>query len=174
LLGVDNNKHFNFGGSVGYNLTKNVTILGDFTYFQGGSAPASNYLPGAPGTVNGNYQQYGFAVRQAIVHTKTVVPYFVVGYGFARMTAGGSYTSTINGPIGSASATSNGDYLGFGGGASIYLGKGFGVRPEIRYEPLKLPFPGLLFNQNIAVVTGSIFYQSGGKSGTKKTSAPKN
>jgi len=174
LTGIDNNKHINYGGSVGYNLSRDLTILGEFSYFQAGSVPASDLLPGATGTVKGNYQQYGGAVRQAIVRSKTVVPYLTASYGYARLTTYALVEPYYDDFTGVTSATNNGDYFGFGGGASIYLGKGFGLRPEFLFEPLKLPIPGMLIGQNLAVITGSVFYQFGGKRGTKKAAAPKN
>jgi hypothetical protein len=168
LTGVDGNKHINFGATAGVNLSSSITVCGEYGYLPMGSAPASQYVSGVTGSVNGDYQQFGGAARLNLGSSKHIVPYGVVSFGYARLSAGASVTVAGAGS-GSGSASLNGDYVGFGGGASIYLGKGVGVRPDFRYERQVFYSAGTSAGQNVALVTGSLFYQWGGHGKKKQT-----
>ncbi len=164
LTGVDNNKHINFGGSFGFNPSSRATILAEYSYLPMGSVSASS--GGTSASVNGDYQQFGAAGHFNLGSAKTVVPYALVAFGYARCTAGLTVSVSGSGSA-SGSGSLNGDYIGFGGGASIFFGKGFGLRPEFRYERQDFYVSGQSLSQNVALGTTSLFYQFGGK-GKKK------
>ena len=78
LTGVDGNKHVNFGATAGFNLSRNITVLGEYSYLPMGSAPASEFVSGVTGSVSENYQQFGGAARFNLGSSKHFVPYAVV------------------------------------------------------------------------------------------------
>jgi hypothetical protein len=168
LTGVDGNKHINFGGSAGANISPGVTVFGEFLYLPMGSISASSVIgvSGVGGSGSGNYQQYGGGARFNFASSKVVVPYAVAAFGYARESA--NATVTYQGQSGSASASLNGDYVAFGGGANVYFGKGFGVRPEFRYERQEFYSGGQSAGQNVVLASGSLFYQFGGGEKKKK------
>jgi hypothetical protein len=143
--------HF-FSGSGGYNVTSHITVLGEYK-FDPLVAP-----PGSPFTVHA--QLSGGAARFNFTPSKKVVPYAIVGAGYDRMTA------TIPGLINIA----DGYYVNFGGGASVYCGKHWGIRPELRYERQHATFGPVnqILTSNVVDVSGSFFYQFGGKGKKKK------
>lgn len=156
LTGVDGNKHVNFGASGGVNLTDRVAVVGEYTYLPMGSVSGG----GASGS--GSYQQFGGAARFSLDRSTRVVPYALVAFGYAR----DSEEVSVAG-IGSGSGSLNGDYFGLGGGASIYLSRSLGIRPEFRYERQEFYQNGNSAGQNVALGTVSVFYQWGGRG--KKT-----
>lgn len=146
----DSNHHPNFGGSSGINLSKHIAVVGEYSYqlmspFEG---------------VAFNTQFFGGATRLSFGGNR-VVPYLVLGGGGARLT--GSETGV--------SVSSNGGYFGTGGGVSIFLGRTWGIRPEVRYNYLHLAFEGLTQNANIAQISTGLFFQFGGKSSSKQISS---
>jgi hypothetical protein len=46
LVGIDGNKHVNFGFSGGYNFTHHSTVIGEYNYFSGGSVSAGGVVNG--------------------------------------------------------------------------------------------------------------------------------
>ena len=157
LTGVDGNKHVNFGFSGGYNLTDKITVLGEYSYLPMGSVSASE------GGFSAHLQQLGGAVRFNFLSSKRVVPYAVAGFGYARSSSEDGIT------LGPDIANGNGFYLPFGGGASIYLGHHWGIRPEFRNEFqafYSVPLRGWR-GEYVALGTTSVFYQWGGR-GMKK------
>jgi len=77
----------------------------------------------------------------------------VVGLGFDR----------LNGSESGVSVSANGFYAAVGGGASLYLGKNWGIRPEFRWERQDLTFAGLVSNTNVVMGSASVFFQWGGR-----------
>jgi hypothetical protein len=143
--------HF-FGASGGYNVIPAITVLGEYKY-----DPLGSYNLGV-GPSGVHAQLYGGAVRFNFRPSSKIVPYSVVG--------GGGYRFTVSS---SGSGISiNGSYVNFGGGASVYLGKNWGVRPEVRYERQQFSSEGLNIDANVVVAYGSIFYQWGGTGIAKK------
>ncbi|MDR3737238.1 MAG: outer membrane beta-barrel protein [Acidobacteriaceae bacterium] len=151
LTGIDNKKHVEFGFSGGINLNEYVAVLAEYNYLPQGSETVSGM------SVSGNYQLFGGAVRVAPVKSKRVVPYGVFGFGYARMGAAASFQG-VNG-----SASVNGDYVSFGGGASIYCGQNWGLRPEYRWDRQMYKYYGNDYHQNESRGTIALFYQWGGK-----------
>ena len=137
------------GGSGGYNATPYISILGEYKY-----DPLS--ISGSPVTYYS--QLFGGAARFNFSPSKKIVPYTIVGVGDYRFTASES----------GESVSFNGYYVNFGGGASVYCGKHWGIRPEVRYERQQGTFMGGSIHANVADVSGSIFYQWGGTGKKKK------
>jgi len=130
------------GFSGGANLNQSMTVLGEYNYF---SMPQVQ-------KVNMNMQGYGGAVRFNLATYGRFVPYGVFGGGGARLTGSES----------GVSVTSNGGYFGFGGGANLYLGKNWGIRPEFRYNRFFYTFAGINGNTNVLTATAGLFFQFGG------------
>ena len=137
---------YTLGFSGGANVNQYLTAIGEYNYFS---------MPPVQG-VNFNMQGYGGAVRFNLATKGKVVPYGVFDGGGARLTGSQS----------GVSVTSNGGYFGGGGGASLYLGKNWGVRPEFRYNRYFYTFGGINGNTNVLTATAGVFYQFGGKSKT--------
>ena len=143
--------HF-FSGSGGYNVTPYITALVEYK-FDPLIAP-----PGSPFTVHA--QLSGSAARFNFTPSKKVVPYAIVGVGYNRLNA------SIPGLI----QIADGYYVNFGGGVSYYLGKHWGIRPEVRYERQHATYGPVneILTSNVVDVSGSIFYQFGGTGKKKK------
>ena len=153
LPGADGKNHVNFGASAGVNLTPNISILGEYTYTPMGSLSGVAF----------NSQLFGVATRLNFAPSRRMVPYALVGFGFDR----------LNGSESGVSVSANGSYVAVGGGASIYFGKGWGVRPEFRWERQDLTFAGLYSDTNVIIGTGSVFYQWGGRNPRRPNLAQK-
>ena len=139
----DTNNHPNLGGSFGVNLTNHVAVVGEYKYQL--MAPLDG--------VAFNTQLFGGALRYSFGGHK-VVPYVVLSGGGARLMGSES----------GVTATANGGYFGTGAGASLFLGKHWGIRPEFRYDYLHLSFAGVTQNANITEVSNGLFIQFGGTS----------
>jgi hypothetical protein len=159
LVGVDGNKHINFGGTLGYNFIPSSTLVFEYSYLPMGSVSG----------VNGNYQLLGVADRWNFGGNEKVVPYVVVGFGYARCGA-----SADLGGGATVSAAANGYYAGGGAGASFFLGKNWGIRPEFRYDEQAYSLDGTTTTQNAFRVSGSLFFQFGGQSTSKKKASSGN
>jgi hypothetical protein len=123
LNGVDSKKgHGAFGFTGMYNLTRDVAVGAEYNYLMLGS------LTEGAVTENENLQMYGALARVAIFSNRFVAPYAVLSGGGNRLHASASEGNE------SASASQSGGYISAGGGVSIFLGHGFGIRPEYRYE----------------------------------------
>jgi hypothetical protein len=99
-------------------------------------------------------QIFGGGARFNLTPDKKLVPYGLVTFGGDRLMVTGEPTFT-------------GYYFGVGGGASYYVGKHWGVRPEFRYVRTEFGVGGTGYSANTVSVTGGVFYQWGGR-GTKK------
>jgi hypothetical protein len=147
---ADTNNHPNYGFSTGVNLSSNVAVVGEYTY-----------QPMAPlEGVAFHTQLFGGAVRLSFGGNR-VVPYAMVDGGGARLTGSES----------GVAVSANGGYFGGGGGANIYLGKNWGIRPEFRYNYMRLSISNVSQSVNVAQFTTGFFFQFGGQSSKKKSAA---
>jgi hypothetical protein len=121
LNGVDNNTHASFGASVAKNSGR-TAIAGEYNYLPQGSVTQSGV------TGKENIQQFGAALRLSLTAPARITPYLLVAGGYDRITA----TASADGL--SVSAGQSGGYVGFGGGANLFLTSHFGIRPEFRWE----------------------------------------
>lgn len=138
---------YSYGGSAGYNASENIAVLGEFQFIPEGSYSG----------VTENTQLYGGLLRYSF-GTGNVAPYLLVGGGGSRGSLGAS----------GESVSVNGGYIGFGGGASIFLGKNWGIRPEVRYNDVFFSAGGTTSSARMYQVTGGIFFQFGGESKSAK------
>ena len=143
---------YSYGGSAGYNLSEHTAVLGEFQYIPEGSYSG----------VSANNQLYGGLMRYSFGNGK-VAPYVLVGGGGSRATFA---TSGV-------SLSVSGGYVGFGGGASIFLGKNWGVRPEFRYNDVFYTGGGTTSSARMYQITGGVFFQFGGEQKSKPAS-PRN
>ena len=145
--------HQGYGGSAGINLAKRVTLVGEYSYLSLSSLTAN--VGASNSTTN---ELGGAAVRINFLSDQRIVPYVVIGAGIEH----------VNAKVGSSSVYSdNGYYEAYGGGASIYLTKNIGVRPEFRYD-YELGYTYVFGEpiyayQNVYQFSGSLFFQFGGK-----------
>jgi hypothetical protein len=140
--------HGLYGANGGYNITPSITVLGEYGYvplYSGGGTTLKTQL-------------YGGGVRFNLTPDKKIVPYGVVNVGGDKLSA-----STVGGSV-----SLSGYYFGVGGGASYYVGKNWGVRPEFRYVRPEYSFEGVSHSYNSVAVTGGFFYQWGGTGKKKK------
>jgi hypothetical protein len=143
------NSHQEFGFSGGENLSPSFTVLGEYSYMPMGSYDTVSFIT----------QLAGGGVRFNLGASGKVVPYVLGSGGVDRFT----------GAVGEASASAVGGYVAFGGGASIYLGENWGIRPDFRYERQFISFAGITSNTNVVVGSGAIFFQFGGHGKSAKT-----
>ncbi len=145
---ADTNNHTNYGFSTAYNMSPNFAVVADYTY-----QPMSS-LDG----VAFHTQMFGGAARFSFGGNR-MVPYVVVGGGGAQLTGSES----------GVAVSANGGYFGGGGGAHIYLGKNWGIRPELRYDYMRLSLSGVTQSINASQFTTGFFFQFGGHSPSKKS-----
>lgn len=144
--------HYFVSGSGGYNVTPYITALGEYK-FDPLVTPSGN-------SATWHSQLYGGAARFNFTPSQKIVPYAIVGFGGYRLTAN----------VGSVNENADGYYVNFGGGASVYCGKNWGIRPEVRYERQHATYDPAseTLISNVVDVSGSIFYQFGGTGKNKK------
>jgi len=145
--------HDFYGGSGGYNVTPHVTVLGEYKFDPLVAPPLNPFKL--------HSQLVGSAARINFTPSKKVVPYAIIGAGYDRLTGTLSGTPT---------EYSDGYYVNFGGGASVYCGKNWGIRPELRYERQHSTYgpANETITANVVDVSGSFFYQFGGTGKKKK------
>jgi hypothetical protein len=137
-------------GSSGFNVTPYITALAEYKY---------DPLVAVSGSPDKWHSQLsGAAARFNFMPSKKVVPYAIVGVGYYRLTVSFSGITQV----------ADGYYVNGGGGASIYFGPHWGIRPEIRYERQHATYGSQIITSNVADESVSIFYQFGGTGKKKK------
>jgi hypothetical protein len=155
-LSGDNGSHPYYGGSGGYNVSGLITLLGEYKYQPLGTFTWTE-CGCWPVTSTATSQVFGGGVRFNFRNSTKVVP-------FALITLGGSrYLVSDSGGI-----SSSGIYEDIGGGVSYYIGKNFGVRPELRIEMQDLYPSGGVVEVDRFLASGSVFFQFGGTAKKKK------
>ena len=157
LSGNDNGYHPEYGASLGYNFTAHLGAFAEYNYLSLGDyqvGPSSQY---ANFTTSGNYQWAGGSVRYTPFHPSQIVPYIVGGGGYAREAAAAS----IVGQNASANDVngSNGEYVSGGVGITIFAGRNWGVRPEVRWDRQFYGNNNTTFTITDVRGTLSLFYQ---------------
>jgi hypothetical protein len=142
------------GASGGINLSRHVAAIGEYNY-----QFMSRY-----GAESLHAQLFGGAARLSLRGNK-VVPYLLLGGGGASETASVPYTGP--GPISSISASAHGGYFAAAGGATIFIGRSWGLRPEFRYNYVSLSYAGQSAQVNSVQIDSGVFFQFGGKSSGK-------
>lgn len=155
--GVTSNNHFAFGGSVFYNINSN--FAGGFEYKY--TPLGSENIGGA--TASEHLQTYGGAARFTFAKSGRALPYAVIGFGGINEKAIASYEGV------SESASQGGFYVAAAGGATIFMGDHWGIRPEFRYERQQFDgtsiggYPVAAYGQNDVQGLVSVFYQFFGR-----------
>ena len=147
----ETNNHVQYGGSAGYNFSPDLTVFGEYSYMPMGTFSGVSFKT----------QLFGGGIRANFASSGKVVPYVTVAVG------GNRFTGSESG----VAVSANGYYVGFGGGASLYISRNFGVRPEVRYERQSVTLTAgggsSTASSNVVVGSGSVFFQFGGE-GKKK------
>jgi hypothetical protein len=138
------------GGNGGYNIDRFIEAGGEFSFFNDPQPSISGVNVGL------KILDYGGLVRFNLAPASKVVPYGVFGIGGSRATAHASLGSS------SASISENGYYLGFGGGASVYLRPSWGIRAEFRDNWNHFTYQGSKNSTDALAMTCGLFYQFGG------------
>lgn len=144
------------GASGGINISRHVAAIGEYTY----------QFMSRIDAVSLHTQLFGGAARLSL-SGKRVVPYVLLGGGGASLTASEPITSpTLTSSI---SATASGGYFAAAGGATIFMGRSWGLRPEFRYNYVSLSYGGQTSNNvnsahvNSVQIDCGVFFQFGGK-----------
>jgi hypothetical protein len=150
--GVTSNNHFAFGGSGIYNLNQVVAVGFEYSYTPLGSEAIEGIK------ASEHLQTYGGVARFSFSGS-SVAPYALVGFGGVD----GKAVATYEGMT--VSDGQSGYYFALGGGASIFFGPRWGIRPEFRYERQQFVANTQFeaFGQNDVQGLVSVFYQFGGR-----------
>ena len=124
--------HGLFGGGGSFRIANNIRLLGEFGYSPIGSASVSG--GGVSASASAHLFDFGGGADYSFLSpTSKARPYFVGVVGGEHLTANLSVTGSGISPA-SASGSLNAVYWGFGGGLRYSIGKGWGIKPEIRYQ----------------------------------------
>ena len=125
------------GGSIGYGITSKAQIFGEYSLVPIGSVAGVDLSMKA--------QLFTGGVKMNVFSKDRVDIYGLGGFGGARSSAKSFPSETDSA-------------LHLGGGARIYVGKRWGVTPEIRYIRIFSDGPDV----NAVSYTGGIFFRFGG------------
>ena len=123
--------HGFFGGGGSWGFGDSLRVLGEVTY-----SPLAS-LSGSQSGVNVSATEHvlgvgGGAEFSFLEPSRRVRPYVLGVIGLDHLSA--SATVTGGGATGSGSASSNSVYGGVGGGVRYFIGKSWGIKPQIRYQ----------------------------------------
>ena len=128
-----NGTHALFGGGASFGIGNNIRLLGEFTYSPLASATQSQ----SGVTVSGSEHLIGFGggIDYSFLDAKAKArPYVTAVVGLDHDSASATGTGSSAGSIPSISISSNSAYIGFGGGLRYFIGKSWGIKPEVRYQ----------------------------------------
>jgi hypothetical protein len=126
--------HPALGVAVGANTNRVMQLFAQLNYVPTGSGGVSGYIVDFGG---------GLELRFRIPHTK------VAPYGLATIGLGHAHASA-----GNFSASDNSFFYGLGGGFRYYVGRNWGLRPELRFQKYTGQGRG-----HLALYTVGVFYQ---------------
>lgn len=148
--GYYDGNHLNAGGAFGFNLGRIAHLFGEVNYMPMGKVSYYGY------EAESKIMNYGGGLHLRIPVNEKVEPYGLLSFGLGQFKDKISYLGD---------STQNNAYFGLGGGARIFLGKNWGVRPEIRYQS----YAGDLDSEygaedrgHVVTASGGIFFQFGG------------
>jgi hypothetical protein len=149
LKGADEKAHVLFGASAGVNLSDRAQVFGEYSYSPMGSIS-------------------GASLKAEAICGGIRIGRVRGGSGAFLVGAGGLFRGSTS--VSSISISQSGGYYGFGGGATIFLGQNWGVRPEARLEYVYMPavkMSGVTVNEATIdrpfSLRVSFFVQFGGK-----------
>jgi hypothetical protein len=141
--GLDGNRHMTYGGAGAWDRFGRIAVLGEYEWQPQGATLSYKQAQSL----------IGFGGRYYVTESKRL-PVYVVA-------AGGYDHALLDGVGTGQNKNSNGGYIGFGGGVSMYLTENLGVRPEVRYQYEGVGTTGGGFNSVTGTV--SVFFQLGGE-----------
>lgn len=143
-----------FDATALYNFSSQIGV--GFNYSYSPVAAANSSVNGVSVNAHEHFDHYGAVVRVGFLPPSRVQPYVSIlgGAVVDKATATGTgFGTTIT-----QSESTKGGYVGFGGGASLFFSGNLGIRPEVRYERIRISGADM----NELDVTGSLFYRFGG------------
>ncbi len=151
--------HAAYGGSAAYLLGDNVHLFGEFSYTTLASETVSSGTTTANAAVNlasyGGGADYSFGSPSSKLR-----PYVLAALGVGHFYGNGS-----SGGTSVSLGITNDIYAGIGGGIRLYLGKHWGLKPEVRYQRYNSSQSSLLGatigSSNSVQYTVGVFYQFG-------------
>lgn len=141
--------HGNFGGTMGANLGRFVHLFGEVSYMSTGK--------GTYATAGGRLMNYGGGVQIRIpTGAARIEPYGLITLGYGR--SKGDYSS---------SDSIHNAYNGAGGGARVFIGRRWGIKPEFRiqkYYGIHLSSDDPFMDRgHVITATAGVFFQFGGR-----------
>jgi hypothetical protein len=121
--------HSTYGGNVGFGISSKATIVGEFSHtsFGGGD----------------DLIDFNGGLKYTLLRRGNIEPYAIVAIGGGRRGVGSGRGSSFG--------------LHAGGGARFYVGKHWGIQPEIRWTRYFHDF----YDTNIIRFSGGLFFQWG-------------
>jgi len=139
---------YTFGATGGYNLDKWVGAFFEYNYVS-----ILNQDMGEGVNASAHVNNYGGAARFYPYNKGKIIPYGIFDGGGAQLNESVS---------GEGSISVNGNYVGGGAGALVYLGRNWGVAPDFRFNRYSFTYDGYTVNPHVVTVLGGVFYQFGG------------
>lgn len=151
--------HPTYGGSAAVLLGDNVHVFGEFSMSNLLSEQVSSGSMTATGTAK--LANYGGGVDYSFGSSSSRFrPYVLAGIGVGHFYATGS-----GGGTSVSLGLTNQFYTAFGGGLRMYLGKQWGLKPEVRYQRYfsseSSLIGGAVGGSNVVQYTVGVFYQFG-------------
>lgn len=146
------------GAAAAVSLGDNLHVFGEFAFSTLATASASEAGITANGTDNllnfGGGVDYSFGSSGSKLR-----PYVTAAFGLGHQIA--SASANAAGYAINISQTANSLYTGFGGGVRLYLGKSWGLKPEVRYQRYTGVGSSAGTGSNSVQYTVGLFYQFG-------------
>lgn len=108
-----------FGGAYGRAITDRIFVFGEGSYITGDSTNVAGF------SASGSAMNFHGGVHYSFRNRSKLVPYGAAGLGITRMSA-----SASGGGL-SISGSNSSLLFNFGGGARYYVGRNWGIRPEL-------------------------------------------
>jgi hypothetical protein len=148
------------GGAAAYALGDNFHLFGEFSYSPLASASFSATNSSgvtASGSESAKLANFGGGLDYTFLspHSK-LRPYVTGAFGLAHQYGTASESDGYGNSV-SVSASSNAFYAAVGGGVRLYVGKRWGLKPEVRYER----FQNTQGGNNTVMYTVGVFYRFG-------------
>ncbi len=163
--------HGNFGGTVGANLGRFVHLFGEVSYMSMGKETytASYGTARATAMAGGRLMNYGGGVQIRMpTGAAKIEPYGLItlGYGQMKGDVDARATAGTSSATYSSSDSTHNAYTGVGGGARVFIGRRWGIKPEFRYQK----YYGIHLSSNdpimdhgrVITATAGVFLQFGG------------
>lgn len=147
--------HSMFGGQAGIRFAHHFQVFGEGNLTQLLSTTESTSTTTA--TAKAKLANYGGGFEVGLGSGRKLSPYFVTAAGVGRIYVTGSGSSTSGATVNLSLPVTNMAYYGVGGGFRFYLGKNWGIKPEVRYQR----YQNSLYSANAATYAVGLFWHSG-------------